>query len=319
VRLATTALVCGLGACTSAEPGTVPWGELHNPVFAQPDAVKDAFAIYANNVWHLGYSELVETPFRFHLGLSRTTDWRHFATLPSLDDASLGGLASPDVVRAPDGRWVMTYNSHDHDLGTATSKLYYRTSTDLDGWSEGTRLHIDGIDAPEERLIDGALAFADAGAFLFFKRDQVAYVAYSPSGAIDVPFTPIGALATPQLENLQALRLDGVWHLLGTSIPFIHRPVLLRLDGDEHDPTAWARFTQVRELEVPAQSWNDDPTGVMSERANAGYLVDHRGVDGYYYLLYAGSAEIERFSGRGYSRLGLARSRDLVAWEPAVP
>ena len=51
------------------------------------------------------------------------------------------------------------------------------------------------------------------------------------------------------------------------------------------------------------------------EIANAAYLCDARPLDGHWYLFYAGSTELDRFGGRGYAKVGIARSTDLVRWE----
>jgi hypothetical protein len=309
------ALCVGLAACDSSTPSADSNGdELQNPVLAFDDvAVKDAFAVRRGEVWHLGYSRISDAPFRFRLGFSTTTDFRTFTHGPVLDQADVGGLASPDVVTAPDGRYVMTYNSHTRDVGETKNKLYYRDSSDLATWSEPHRIHIDGADGPDDRLIDGALAFADVGAFLFFKREQKANVAYASSGSVDGPWTLLGPIDPLDVENLQVLRIDGTFHLLATSL-LPHRPVLHRLAGDPKDPKAWQTWTRVRELEIPEQSWNTGES-ISYERANAGHLSDDRSKSGFFQLVYAGTTEVLTFEGRGHVKLGLARSRDLVTWE----
>lgn len=264
--------------------------------------------------WHFGYSEASSDPFRFRLGFASSADLIAFDRGATLDQEDTGGLASPDVTRAPDGRFVMTYNSHTRDVVGSESKLYYRTSVDLKTWSAPTRLRVEGADAATDRVIDAAMFFATTGAFLFFKLDQKAQVAHSASGAIDGPWKLLGALRPSNLENYQPIRIDGHMHLLGTTIPLLHRPALHRLDGDENDPAAWQTWTLVRELEIPEQSWNSgDP--FQYERSNAGYLVDARATEGFFYLLYAGSTDIASFNGRGHAKLGLARSTDLVHWD----
>jgi hypothetical protein len=309
-----TVLVCSLAACSG---GADDWAGIRNPLLSLPDvAVKDAYLVHDAETWHLGYSRIIADPFRFQLGFSSSVGLRDFVHAEPLDQLDTGGLASPVVVRGPDGRWLMTYNSHTTDVGATQPKLYYRTSDDLETWSAPTRIHIDALDGPDERLIDAAVAFADAGAFLFFKRDQTANVAYAASGSIDGPWTLLGELTPSQLENYQLIQLDGVWHLLGTTIPLLHDPVLHRLDGDPSDPQSWRSWTVVRTLEIAEQAWN---TGALldHERANAAYLVDDRVRDGNYYLLYAGSTELMSFEGRGHAKLGLARSADLVTWDVA--
>lgn len=312
--LVVAGLAVVLGSCT-APPVEVGWAALRNPVLGDDDrALKDAFLIRHAGRWHLGYSEISDDPFRFRLGFASTTDFATWVRGETIDQPETGGLASPTVVRAPDGRFVMTYNSHTRDVGNASSKLYYRTSSDLVSWSSPTRIHVEGADADADRLIDAAIAFTGAGAILFFKLDQTAQVARSASGSIDGPWQLLGDVTPGAIENYQPLRIDGRWHLLATSIPLLHRPNLYRLDGDETDPDSFRRWTLVRELAVEEQRWN---TGrpLLYERANAAFLADAREEEGLFYLLYAGSTETQRFNGRGHARLGLARSRDLVTWE----
>lgn len=311
----TRAAVLVIAACSSA-PDT-GWDAVRNPLVGYSDvAIKDAFMQRAaDDTWQLGYSEIQAEPFRFRIGFATASaDLGTVTRGATLDQPETGGLASPDIVRAPDGRHVMTYNSHTRDIGEAANKLYFRTSTDLVTWSPPARIHVDGADADTDRLIDAALAFTDDAVYLVFKRDQTANVAHATS--LDGPWTLLGELSPSNLENYQLLRIDGVWHLLGTRIPLLHVPVLHRLDGDPRDPAAWRTWTVVRDFEIPPQRWNDGPV-LDHERANAAYLVDERERDGHYYLLYAGSTERDSFERRGHSSLGLARSRDLVRWEPA--
>jgi hypothetical protein len=314
VRLAVLALLAGCSADAQVETG---WAAVRNPVLGYDEAaIKDAFMIRHEGRWFFGYSEIHDDPLRFRLGFAGSADLQTFDRGESIDQPETGGLASTSVVRAPDGRFVMTYNSHTHDVGAASSKLYYRTSSDLRAWSPPARIHVEGADADADRLIDGALAFAKSGAYLFFKRDQTATVAHAKSGSIEGPWTLLGDVRPNMLENYQPIEIDGRWHMLATTIPLLHRPALHRLDGDEMDPQSFRTWTLVRELAIEEQSWNTG-SPFTYERDNAAFLADDRASSGFFYLLYAGSTEIDTFGGRGHARLGLARSRDLVTWEPA--
>ena len=302
-------------------PTPIVWDRLTNPVLRLDDfAIKDAYAARDDaGRWHLGFSQITQTPFRFRLGFADTSDWSAFEVKDTLDQDEVGGLASPNVVRMPDGRWVMTYNSHTRDVGTALNKLYFRVSDDLRTWSEPQRIHIAGADADTDRIIDAAIAFPGdgLGAFLFFKREQEAAVAHSPSGELEGPWRLLGTMTPSNFENLQALKIDGTWHLVGTKLPVGHTPTLLRLDGAPTDPLSWLTWTEVRPFVIREQSWNIGPNELSYERANSSYVIDEREVDGFFYLLYAGSTEVTTYSGRGHSALGLARSTDLKRWEVA--
>ena len=309
------ALLSAALACAPEAREETGWEAVRNPILAFDDAaVKDAFAIRRGDEWLFGYSYIKDDPFRFRLGFSRTKDLRTFAHEPPVDDAAVGGLASPTVAVAPDGTYVMTYNSHTRDVGDTANKLYYKTSRDLRVWSDPTRIHVEGADAPADRLIDAAIAFAPNGVLLFFKREQTSSVAFAAS--IESPFTLLGPTEPASIENVQVLAIDGVYHLLATSLPLYHRPVLHRLAGDPTEPASFRTWTRVRELEIEEQTWNTGE-GFLYERANASYLVDERANDGFFYLVYAGSTELRTYAGRGHAKLGVSRSRDLVTWEPA--
>src|SRR5688572_22735042 len=92
-----------------AGPPEEGWDAVRNPFLAFDDvAIKDAFCVRRGDTWHLGYSRITETPFRFRLGFSSTKDFRTFEHGRAIDQEEVGGLASPDVVTVPDGTYVMT-------------------------------------------------------------------------------------------------------------------------------------------------------------------------------------------------------------------
>jgi hypothetical protein len=119
-------------------------------------------------------------------------------------------------------------------------------------------------------------------------------------------------------ENYQFHVIDGDHYLLTSAIFDKHRPTLYRLDGDPEEVSRWGNWVDGYQLGIPEQAFN---TG---DRSNAAALYDWREYDGYFYLLYAGNQEGRymgntegEFAGRGWNRLGLARSDDLTTWEPA--
>lgn len=312
------ALVAGCVDDGEGAAASVNWEALQNPVFGLDDvAVKDACAWRdVDGRWRLAFSHISDDPFRFRLGFASSEDFADVVVDDVVDDEEVGGLASPTVVARRGGGYVMTFNSHTHDTGVAQEKLYARVSDDGVAFGDAGRLVVEGADEEEDRLIDAALAFADVGTFLFFKREQTATVAFHADDDVFAPYMLMGALEPGNLENLQPIEIDGVWHLVGTSLPIDHRAMLLRLDGDADDPQSWTTFTEVRELVVAGEAWNTG-TYPSFERSNAAFVVDNRADDGFFYLLYAGSTELGTFEGRGHARLGLARSLDLVDW--AVP
>ncbi|MCA1691931.1 MAG: hypothetical protein LC733_06945 [Actinobacteria bacterium] len=209
----------------------------------------------------------------------------------------------------------MTYNSHTRDVD-GQPKLYERRSAAFGSWSEPRRLAPSVRPLPGDRLIDAALAHTRHGLFLGYNHQEDRFeMAWSPSGSLEGPWRRIGVADTGAFENYQFLQVDGVWHVLGTTVP-VHRELLYRLDGPPERPESWLRWKLVRQLEVPAESWNrDQGDGRGFELANAAFLCDARPLDGYWYLFYAGSTELNRFGGRGHAKMGIARSTDLVRWE----
>jgi hypothetical protein len=292
--------------------GQIDFGAKKNPILEYPNrAVKDLAVRYDGGAFRMLFSDIRATPnFRFRIGLLSSATLTGWSGTPQLwDDPALGGLASPDVTRFGNGEWLVTFNSHTRDVVGKLPKLYARTTRDFVTFGPARRI-ARSLYPTDERLIDAAVAHAPIGLILAYKRSQTFTLAHAPSGRIEGPWTVLGAPAIEGLENYQFLRIDGAWHLLGTSLAG-HRPTLFRLEGDPSKPRDWLRWTKIRSLEVPQEDWNRD------ERANAAFLCDARAADGFWYLFYAGSSPDprgDRFEGRGHAKIGIARSRDLVRW-----
>jgi hypothetical protein len=155
-------------------------------------------------------------------------------------------------------------------------------------------------------------------------------------------------------ENGQFLLIDGTWHLLTTDYS-PHEPWLYRMDGDPDCPASWASWVDGIRLDVPPQAFNSfsrqdaeknrgtvnrsihpcrnhpDRFHLVDGLCNAPFLWDERSENGFFYMLYAGKnlEGCNDFNGRagdpkgvgwprGWNRLALARSRDLLAWEAAA-
>ena len=290
---------------------SIPWENLRNPIYVLPDAAaKDVAVRLVNGRWQLLFSHVREDPFRFRIGITSSEDFTAWSDVELWDQPEVGGVASPDVTRDVDGTFVVTYNSHTRDVDGLT-KMYYRTSRDFRRWSPPRRLAFDIRPEPEDRIIDAAVAHTDGGLFLGYNYLEDRFeMAWSPSGRIEGPWRRIGTADTGPFENYQFFQIDGVWHVLGTTIP-IHRELLYRLDGPPDQPESWLHWELVRELTVLQEGWNVPP----GEVANAAFLCDARALDGHWYLFYAGSTELDRFGGRGHAKVGIARSPDLVRWE----
>ena len=179
-------------------------------------------------------------------------------------DPTIEGEASPDVVRAPDGRFVVTYQSFVHDARGGLAKLYYRTTDRLRAVLAAAPAARDRcIAAPTDRVIDAALAWTPAGLLLGFKtgagRRRHFEIARSTTGSLDGPWQLVGRpdirVFGDTIENYQFIAIDGRWKLLATSNQ-LDRPFLFDLAGDPTQPRGWLHWSTGRELEVPQEPWN---------------------------------------------------------------
>ncbi len=308
-------------------PSRIAWTALANPLLRRPGtAVKDPALVAFDGGWVALYSE-VDAQGTWRIGIAHSTDltaWTAFTTMPH--DPATQGEASPDVVRDPSGQYVVTYQSFPHDRAGGEAKLYARTTADFRTFSPPIRLAATLDAAPDDRLIDAALAWTPAGLMLGYKIGSTAgdatqhfEIARSTTGTLAGPWELVGrpniVVYNDTIENYQFIDIDGTWMLLAASNTF-DRPELFHLVGNPKDPKGWLDWSAARELQVPQEPWNTGTgvTGDTYEHANCAYLVDHRAVDGRFYLVYSDANEKTTFGGEGHAVLALARSTDLVHW-----
>ncbi len=307
---------------------TVAWTRLRNPVYGLPGAAaKDQALVWADGRWHLLFSYVTNdspVPGQEHWDIATSVSADLTTWSPPVPwSEQPGGMASPDLVRAPDGTFVATYDAPPGESGPVQAKLYYRTSTDLTHWSSPHLLAPSLAPAPSDRLIDPALAWTGNGLILATKAgttsgQQHFEIAWSRSGSLAGPWSVVGRPAISAygdtFENYELLTVGGRWHLVATSNTF-DQPWIFTLAGDPLRPSSWLHWTGGRELQVPAEAWNTG-TGLSSvtfEHANSAFLCEDT-TDGEAYLTYAGSQELTRFGGWGHAQIGIARSTDLVHW-----
>jgi len=298
---------------------------LRNPIVQSVDhALKDPALVAVNGAWVMACST-VDAKGRWRIGIEHSADlvtWSAMTFMPH--DPAVDGEASPDVVRAPDGQFVITFQSFVHDVDGGLAKLYYRTTSDFVHYSPPHVLLRPLFRAPSDRLIDAALAWTPAGLLLGFKigntdATQSFELARSTTGSLDGPWQIVGRpdirVFGDTIENDQFIKIDGRWKLLATS-NLLDRPFLFDLVGDEHRPNGWLQWTPGRQLDIPQERWNSGRgvTGSTYEHANGAYLVDHRARDGFFYLVYEDAPEMSSFGGQGRGVLAVARSIDLVRW-----
>lgn len=305
-------------ACiVEGSPGpVVNWSQMHNPVLSYPDAgVKDQALIWAGGKWHLLFSyvtndSVVPGQQDWDIASAESTDFVHWSA-PTPWTQQPGGMASPDLVRAPTGQFIATYDSPPGESGSVEAKPYYRTSSDLVHWSAPQPLAHDLHPAPGDRMIDPALAFTGSGVILAYKvgttsQSQAFEIAWSKTGSLAGPWVVVGRpnirAYGDTFENYELVSVDGKWRLVATSNTF-DQPWMFTLSGTPSRPDSWLHWTDGRELQVPAQGWNSG-SGISSvnfEHANSAYLCQDS-TDGYTYLTYAGSTELTQFGVGGTPR-----------------
>ena len=293
-------------------PRSIDWAALRNPILSYGSVgVKDQALQWSDGSWHMLFSDMTRTRgapgVHFSVAISSSADLRHWSSPRVIADDA----ASPDIVRSPDGAFVVTYQTP-HGLDYRTSG----SSGSLRLWSPAHPLG-RGL---ASRMIDGALAFTGHGVILGFKAGTASQhfeIAWAPSlqGRFRLVGRPDIVLYGDTVENYEFLTVDGAWHLIATSNT-LDQPFIFALGpGDPSVPSTWLQWSPGRQLAVPSQAFDSGPgiSSVGFEHANSAYLcVGPHGED---YLTYAGSTELTDFGGWGHARIGLARSSDLVTWQ----
>lgn len=314
-------LPCG---CTGAAPARfVDWAALRNPVLSYPHwSIKDAAMAYRQGVFYIFFSAFYEDHgrVRSHVAEVSTSDFKTYSK-PILDfdgekDGWIG-MCSPDVQKLGNV-WELSFNSWGDDPGRP-NQLFYMTSRDLVHWSPRRPL------APNltkgQGVIDLSVTRAAGGYYAIWKEGRKPSLmrprlAAAPS--LDGPWRFIGSgNATLDMadgkengmihENFEFIWMGGVLHLLSSDYPRGHHEYLYTLLDPAH-PLKWGKGF---ELNIPSQSFN------RMVPCDAAALYDWRKYDGYFYLLYAGRSEQTTYLHRGWNRLALARSKDLIHWDLA--
>ena len=294
-------------------PRSIDWSALRNPILSFAHVgVKDQALQWSGGAWHMLYSDMTETkvkspPYvRFNVAISSSADLMHWTPPRIIATAA----ASPDIVRAPSGRFIVTYQT--------PSGLEYRTSRDasLSFWSVAHPLG-HGL---ASRMIDAALAFTGAGVILGFKAGTTSQhfeIAWSPtlSGTFRLVGQPDIQIYNDTVENYEFVTIGGTWRLVATSNT-LDQPFIFTLGpGDPSVPSTWLHWVNGRQIAIPSQSFNSS-NGISSvnyEHANSAFLCV--GPHGENYLTYAGSTELTTYGGWGHARIGMVRSNDLVNWQ----
>ena len=319
-RLIFLLVLASLAARTSRGADFIDWKSLHNPVLSYPNwSIKDSAMAYRDGVFYVFFSAFYEDrgAVRSHVVEVSTRDFKTYSQpIFNFDGEEDGwlGMCSPDVQHIGN-QYVMTFNSWGDKPGKWNA-LFYKTSSDLTHWSKAKPLAAELTAG--QRVIDAAIARTADGYYAIWKEGQHGMkprMAFAKS--LDGPFHFVKS-GLPALlmgdgtddglihENYEFLQVDGRWRLLATD----YNPPSARLYALEN-PSDWLAWGHGYELKIPVETFNTDNV------ANAAALYDWRAHDGFFYLIYAGRTERTTYLRRGWNRIGLARSKDLIHWQPA--
>ena len=316
-------LLVSVGFAVDGDPPALEWANLRNPILAYPDRMlKDPTVAYHNGYFYLFCS----TRFADDVGDDCLVPFyrsRDLQTFEELTNANLPSVGSPSIFYH-NGEYIMAFQKSVLGADPDYRRLFYATSEDLIYWCKprplAHELH------PTLRCIDATLAHHSGRYILGYKAWQVFYV--SEARALDGPWSeperawPGGPF--DWAENYQFVKIDDSWRMIATSRPpegrpssplitaYVgqHEPFAYTMEGDGTSLLHWARWGMKRHLEIPIEDWNQ----IM--HSNSAVLLDLRVHDGFFYLFYAGANDGETFDGRGHAKIGVARSTDLIHWEP---
>jgi hypothetical protein len=327
-RFSIAVLLCSLFTFVPATGAQAPlnWKRLRNPVLSYSNwSIKDAAMAYRSGTFYVFFSAFYQDNGTIHSHVVEvsTEDFVTYSPpILSFDGREQGwrGMCSPDVQNLGD-RWELSFNSWGDDP-QRPDQLFYMTSPDLVHWSARQALGANltagesVIDLTVTRLGRGYLAVWRQGLEDFPKQIRVRVAA---AGKLDGPWHFVGSgNATLRMangrdnglihENYEFVRIGSALGLLSDDYrDDVEGEYLYRLVNSAQ-PLVWGMG---QELAIPLEGFN------RMVHCVAATLYDWRHQLGYYYLLYAGSNEQTSYLGRGWNRLALARSKDLVHWYPA--
>ncbi len=299
----------------------INWESLHNPVLSYPHwSIKDCAMAYRKGTFYIFFSAFYTDHgrIRSHVVEVSTHDFKTYSR-PILDfDGEADGwvgMCSPDV-QWMGNEYELSFNSWGDKPGKV-DQLFYMTSNDLVHWSQ--RYALASNLTVGKRAIDAALAYASANYYLVWKQGmKVRKARLAFAKPLRDPWSFVGS-GFPRLtmhnghenglvhENFEFVHFDSKWHLLTSDYPHGHHEYLYTLANNHN----WLNWDEALQLRIPAQDFN------KFVHADAAAFYDWRKDDGYFYMIYAGRNEKTTYVGRGWNRLGLARSRDLIHWIPA--
>jgi len=320
----------------------IDWANLHNPLLSYPGwSIKDFALAQKDGVFYVFFSAFYEDygQLRSHVVEVTTRDFKTYSEpVINFDGQADGfvGMCSPDVQKLGN-LWELSFNSWGGNDDKKPHQLFYMTSPDLVHWSprqpfasnltaghgvddltvtrNGNRYYAMWKEAVRPRDLPRreAVEKSQIPPWRYGLRAQLAE-AKSLSG----PWSYVGS-GYPTLkmadgkenglihENFEFIWIDGKLNVVTSAYPGGHDGYMYTLLDPKH-PLEWGKGMK---LNVPTESFNREVL------YNAGAISDWRKQDGYFYLIYGGTNEKTSYGHRGWYRMALARSKDLVHWVPA--
>lgn len=302
------------------------WTSLHNPVLSYPHwSIKDPAMAFQQGTFYVFFSAFYQDhgQIRSHVVEVSTPNFITYSPpLLNFDGGEAGwkGMCSPDVQKLGDV-WELSFNSWGDDP-KRPDQLFYMTSPDLVHWSSRRPL-AENLTAGQS-VIDLSVTSTGQRYYAVWRQGLEDYprtirLRLASAKSLSGPWQFMGSgYATLNMpsgkenglihENYEFVWIDGVLHMLSDDYLGNNEGEYLYTFVNPAQPLTWGKGF---ELKVPGQSFN------RLVRCFAAALYDWRKQDGYFYLLYAGCDEQTTYLGRGWNRLALARSQDLVHWFPA--
>ncbi len=303
----------------------IDWNALKNPVLAYPaTSIQDFSCVYQNSTFHLFFTRytIVNDKEEVRLCAITTPDFKRFSK-PTLhenyEDEHWAGAAAPQVSQNGDTFYCVFQRIPKGQ--DQLPQLFLCTSTDLTHWSQPKPLAVPLTQG--KYCGEPALAWHKNKGYLFWKEGAVRKrndlrCAVTEDGATSFKYIGFPSFRLKngiprQVGSLRPVRLGKTWTMAATLYASGCKTALFTMTGSGDEDQDWTLWREGYILDTPAESFNTIHT------AKTACLLDHRDVDGYAYLLYAGNADLHRFSSRGWSQMGMARAADLRQWETPAP
>lgn len=299
-----------MGHIAVTTPGfpEIDWENLQNPILASKHgAIKNQAVLYHGGwFWIFPMVEIKEGAV-----LVRTRDFKTY-------EYHKPTIIIGDAPRflAENGVWHALFQLSAPD---ADRRIYHALSVTLVDWT--TPEEAWPQTQPGRRHIDATIARESGRYYAGFKSGQQFHVMRSVGDAFDFCWeAPVKAHTDGWCEAYQFIKIDGQWRMIatgrapqgfetgGNGYTGSHEPFLYAMQGDGSELAHWAKWTNKRHIALPFSDWNR----VM--HANTACLCDWREYDGWFYLFFSGANDDTLCRGRGHSKIGVARSRDLLKW-----